>query len=531
MSNDHLRFGIRPRRAAIAIMTGFMIIPITGLVGLAVDLCLWSQACAEMSLAANGAALNAVKIAANAKIAGNSNFLADGATAGIKWFAAGVGANSYAATLSTITPIVTITQPNVTTLAAKVVLTSSVTSVFGKVFNVLQYPLTVEADAAITVAPYFEIIFMLDFSGSMTIGATNADMSTLYSLSPCDASNAFYGSSTNVTTWSNASLQGLSSYACSGSGYTYDGSTPCPVDAPATLPFTTFRTLGVQSTSESCTNLPKQTNGMYPVAGMPCALACHWTNSTNADGTTQDLFGLARRNGVTLRIDLLKNATNLVLSRMVDEDSVLNSLSVGIYTFNTSVTQVYPTGCTRQALGCEAGNDFVKAQQLVGQPPTLPNVTDTGIQPHLTLRTGNNDDTAFPEAMTSLATSYVTQAGNGGTPATARKALFLITDGFVDDPNTGARQAINPSYCTLFKNMGYSVYVVYTPYYPVMHTWYYANAVSIVEGGGGNSIVANLQSCSSGSSYYASAADQTTLNTAVTGFFSDALNGAAGFSR
>jgi hypothetical protein len=125
----------------------------------------------------------------------------------------------------------------------------------------------------------------------------------------------------------------------------------------------------------------------------------------------------------------------------------------------------------------------------------------------------------------------LTNAGNGATPSTARKALFLVTDGFQDDPFTGARQAIDPSYCSIFKSMAYSVYVVYTPYYPVIHTWYYQNAVPIVEGTGTNSISYNLQQCSSGSNYYASAADQATLNNSLTTFFKAALNAPALFSK
>ena len=100
-----------------------------------------------------------------------------------------------------------------------------------------------------------------------------------------------------------------------------------------------------------------------------------------------------------------------------------------------------------------------------------------------------------------------------------------------DDPNTGARAAMPSSACQTFKNMGYTVYVVYTPYYPIMHVWYLTNAVSIVEGTGTNSIAYNLQACASASGDYISAADQTSLNNALVTFLKNALSAPASFTR
>jgi hypothetical protein len=80
--------------------------------------------------------------------------------------------------------------------------------------------------------------------------------------------------------------------------------------------------------------------------------------------------------------------------------------------------------------------------------------------------------------------------------------------------------------------MGYTVYVVYTPYYPVVHTAYLANNwATIVQGTGSTSIAYNLEQCASSSSDYIAATDQTTLNTALLTFLKNALNLPARFTK
>jgi hypothetical protein len=87
------------------------------------------------------------------------------------------------------------------------------------------------------------------------------------------------------------------------------------------------------------------------------------------------------------------------------------------------------------------------------------------------------------------------------------------------------------SACTQFKDMGFTVYVVYTPYYPVMHEWYLVNGVSIVEGTGSDSIAYNLQACASSAADYISAGNQTSLNNALQTFLKNALASPAIFTK
>jgi len=535
------------RRGAVSVLFATMIIPIVALVGLAIDYGMWNETYSSLSLAASAAALNAAKMAAGADAKGDTSYLTEGQTAGQQWFLAELGQGAYAADPNGLTPP-TVTVTNVANvITATVTYTGTVNSIFGRIYRKALYPISVSATATMSSGSYLEVILMLDNSSSMGIGATVTDMNTLMSQSPCDQSNAFARTQSN-STYSQLSNDAYSEFQTSWQGGNYDGTMTQPVMdgtltlKPATpsnpsvaIPFCYATTVanGTCQQEELCQN---ELNNYPAFAGPPCAFACHWDGNSVA-GNGIDLWALARKKGVTLRLDTLKNATQKVLQAMQSNNMATNNLSVGIYTFNTSLTQVYPTGCTPLAAGCEAGSSWSTAMSAVGLPPQTAGVyTDTGIQPPLAVTAGDNDNTAVEEAMSNLATKYVTAAGDGSTAAKPRKVLILITDGFEDDPLAsyginGLRQAMPASACAPFKTMGYTVYVIYTPYYPLMHAWYLQYGIPIVEGTGTGSITYNLTNCATNSNDFVTASNQSSLDTALLGFLTDALDSPATFTH
>jgi hypothetical protein len=118
----------------------------------------------------------------------------------------------------------------------------------------------------------------------------------------------------------------------------------------------------------------------------------------------------------------------------------------------------------------------------------------------------------------------VTASGNGAIPSTPRKVLILITDGYENYDNGNVTGAFDVSQCTTFKNMGYTVYVVYTPYQPLMWYWYYTSQQSVVEGTGPGSLSGNLQQCASSSSDYITASDGPSLTAALQAFLKSAMD-------
>jgi Flp pilus assembly protein TadG len=498
----------RDRRGVSALVFALSLLPILAMVGLGIDFGTAVSAKSQLDLAADAGVVAGARAAVNAL--GNNpeaTALTLGQTAGTLRFAAQAG---QIAVVSAPVPSITLTHVN-TNILGTVTWSASYTTIFGALIGVRSWPLsgTASATAPITAA-YLNIELMLDVSASMAIGATNNDMAVLEQYSPCDPSNAMYYSSGN---WSAASLDDNSVYACSVSGGQYDGVPPCPVPAAPGLGYTFFQPNG-QQTGQSCQGLLGRQNGQYPLAGAPCALACHW-DGTKAAGLGNDLWAMARKNGVTLRFDLLKNAANTVITQMQANNLSINNLAVGIFTFNTGLTKVYPT------TSAVAGSDWAAALAAVGAPPVLPNLTDTGIQPSVALRQNvNNNNTYFADSMNTLA-SQLTNAGTGASAASPRKVLFLVTDGFEDDSQ---RQAMQSSVCQPFKNSGYTVYVVYTPYYPLMHTAYLQSWIPIVEGNGPASISYNLQACASSPADYISASDGPSLNAALLTFLQQAIS-------
>jgi len=534
----------RGRRGAVSLLFATMIVPVVGLIGMAIDYGIWNEAYSSLSLAASAAALNAAKTAASADANADANYISEGVTAGKQWFLAELGQGSHAADPNSVTPPTVSVTSKANVITATVTYTSTVNSLFGKIYKKALYPITVTATATMSAGSYLEVILMLDNSSSMALGATVADMNTLMQQSPCDPSNAWTRTKSN-STYAQLSNEPYSEFQTNG----YDGNMTQPVTygsltfSPATpgagstsVPFCYAAGSVSGGTCQKMEQCPSTINGYTAFAGPPCAFACHWDNSAKA-GLGTDLWAMARRNGVTLRLDTVKNATNKVLTAMSNNNmSSVNNLSVGIYTFNSKLNPIYPANCTPQAAGCEAGSNWSAAISAVGLPPqSSTTYTDTGIQPPVAALTGDNDNTEIEEAMANLANNYVTAAGDGSSATKPRKVLILITDGFEDDPTgtgyNGLRQAMPYTACTPFKTMGYTVYVIYTPYYPLMHEWYLASGIPIAEGSGTNSIAYNLQACASNSNDYIVASDQSSLNSALLAFLTDALDSPATFIR
>jgi Flp pilus assembly protein TadG len=507
----------RERKSAVAVMFALLALPIVGLLGLAIDFGLWNQTSASLSLAASGAALNAVKVAAAGELGADPNYLTEGSSAGTQWFEAQAAHN--AGNLVNVVPSVTVT--GTTSITASVTYTGSIRSIFGNLFAVTQYPITVAASATISSAPYLNIDILLDNSSSMEIGATPNDIEAMDYQTTCSPEGEVTVSGSGLTAQSG---QWFFSYDYDG----YTGTLANPIPATELPPFVPPLQNGYLPSSGSKTGPACSNSNPTPYAGPPCAFACHWDSSRNA-GLGQDYFGVARNTlgystkcynetqdapgkcAITLRFDLVKQAVNQVINTMQHDNLSINNLNVGVFTFPGSggsgpladVTPIYP-GCTTppyNTLACQGGNNWLTAIADVGLPPQSPNQAEPGIQPALWTDVWNaTGDTDFPDTLNTLANSFLTASGDGTSPSTPVKVLFLVTDGVTDyTPAGGGRitQAIDPNDCQALKNLGYTIYVVYTPYYPLMNQYYLQNIKSFAEPMATGEIATNLQACSS----------------------------------
>jgi Flp pilus assembly protein TadG len=533
----------RQRKSSVSVMFAAAALPIIGLIGLAVDFGIWNESNSTLSVAANVAALTAVKIAANAQLAGDPNAIAEGQTAGQQWFLAEIG--SPAAIGVTGTTLAgngaSVAVTGGATLTATVAYSGTVPSIFGKIFDRLgAYPINGQAVATVASAPFLNIDILLDNSGSMLIGASNADIVQLQALTPCsvaeigqNAPGAFYNWENPLVAGSNLAGQSYNAYQTAG----YDGDINPPIaTAYPPLTYTTFPATGA-SYGPSCKGvLPPFKDGNYPAAGPPCAFACHFDNKPGSPpaGSGNDFYAIARstigsNNPITLRFDLVKAATNAVIAAM-GQDNIpeINNLQVGVFAFDTGLHQVYPDGTC--SINCEAGNNWALAESDVGAPPSVKNGPDTGIQPSVAGNGNGNSD--FHDTMTALSQT-LTPSGDGTKATTPRKVLFLISDGYVDNTVGGARTQgpINVADCNIFKAMGFTIYVVYTPYTPVMNGYYVSTVKPNITPYQTGPLAQALQTCASDpTNDYVAASDLSGLNTALQKFLKAALTEPARFT-
>ena len=227
----------------------------------------------------------------------------------------------------------------------------------------------------------------------------------------------------------------------------------------------------------------------------------------------------------------MKQATRDVISAMQgDNIPTLNNLQVGVFTFDVGLNRVYPEPGCGNTPACEANNDWTTAINDVGYPPSAPYGPDTGIQPSTAGNGNGNSD--FHDTMTTLSTT-LTASGDGTSATSPRKVLFLISDGYNDNTVGGGRTQgpVNAADCNLFKQMGYTIYVVYTPYYPVMNGYYIGTVKPKVEPTTNGPLAQALQACSSDpTNDYVSASDQNALSAALQKFLKSALTKPARFS-
>jgi hypothetical protein len=213
-----------------------------------------------------------------------------------------------------------------------------------------------------------------------------------------------------------------------------------------------------------------------------------------------------------------------VVSTIQNAQKIANQFTIGVYQFNNVVTQVHPA----------PGGTFVEADNNFTQAATdISNIT-TPVVP-------DAPNTNFSGAAQYLS-GVLTPAGNGGSPSARQKNLFIITDGLNDYQPSGGTRALGPittvspePYCSLLKTLGYNIYVLYTPYYPLPNPFYLDNAKSYVEPtvppATTNPVIAALQACATTPSQFYQASDTADINNALSLMVQSAIASPGGFSN
>ena len=243
-----------------------------------------------------------------------------------------------------------------------------------------------------------------------------------------------------------------------------------------------------------------------------CAFACH-EHSFNSKGQItgdkmDDYYHLAKNNGVTTRIDVLRSASQTLMTTAEAAETVPNQFGMSLYTFSDTF------------------------QTLSSLSPNLTAVRNAAANIDLAYAYYNQRDaqTSYDTAL-----SYINQTmppgGTGASSTQPAEFLFLVTDGVEDEPvgkgsasgdpadtwSTGASGAppntksnisnslsgnvnstrlvttLSQSRCTAIKSKGVKIAILYTPYLPVTANAFYNQWVAPIS----NNIPTNLQNCAS----------------------------------
>jgi Flp pilus assembly protein TadG len=248
-----------------------------------------------------------------------------------------------------------------------------------------------------------------------------------------------------------------------------------------------------------------------------CAFACHESNpSADSLGNPhgEDNYTLAANLGVTTRIENMASATQALMTTASTTEAANNATyKMAIYTFNYSGTTTVQTLTSNLTTAATAASGI--------------DVLEVYSNNWLTASNNNNDtDTNFDSAMTQI-NGVMPTPGTGTSGSTPQEVLFLVSDG-VEDDNTGVcsetlsgsrcQAPFDTSQCTVIKNRGIRIAVLYTEYLPLPTNSWYNTWISPWQ----SQIATNMQSCASTGLYFSITTDGD-ISTAMQALFEQAV--------
>ncbi|MEF0943428.1 Tad domain-containing protein [Rhizobium sp. BR 362] len=217
-----------------------------------------------------------------------------------------------------------------------------------------------------------------------------------------------------------------------------------------------------------------------------CAFACH-----NMD-TTNNYYNLAKKLGVSMRIDVVRQATQKLTETATTNRATPDQYRMAVYTFGTQAEKAQLTTVSGLSSDMAQVKSYTDNVDLM----TIP------------YQGYNNDQTtSFDNALTQMKSNMGT--GGGGTSSADReKVLFFVTDGVGDSqkpytctkPLTGNRcqEPIDTSFCQPLKDQNVKIAILYTTYLPLPANNWYNTWIAPFQ----SQIPTRLQSCASAGLYF-----------------------------
>ena len=224
-----------------------------------------------------------------------------------------------------------------------------------------------------------------------------------------------------------------------------------------------------------------------------CAFACHETDLPGAD-----YYALAKSIGVTMRIDVVRQATQNLMTTATNTETLPQQFGMAIYDFGTDASLISPTAATAYQVSPLTTNLTTAASNAASiDLMTIP------------YQNYNSDEQTNYTSVLANMNSMIPANGSGMTAASPQEVLFMVTDGLQDSYNcsySSCRRlsSIDTTSCTALKARGVRIAVLYTTYLvltPGQDTWFDTNVRPLLTPT--DTDAAGMQACASPGLYFA----------------------------
>ena len=234
-------------------------------------------------------------------------------------------------------------------------------------------------------------------------------------------------------------------------------------------------------------------NTMVANTSDKCAFACH---EDDKPGT--DYYAKAKTLNVMMRIDVVRQATQKLMTTAEATESIPNQYRVAIYHFGKSANSIDAMNPGAYKVS-DLTSDLTKS------------ASDAAAIDLMTIPYNNyNSDrqTNFDTVLKDM-NNEIKNTGDGLSSASPQKVLFLVSDGVTDSydcaySNGSTCRRITPldtTTCKVLKNRGVKVAVLYTTYLPLPTNSFYNSWVAKYVSPT-SQIAAQMQDCASDGLYF-----------------------------
>ncbi|MHC4047235.1 TadE/TadG family type IV pilus assembly protein [Bradyrhizobium sp. 23AC] len=348
-------------------------------------------------------------------------------------------------------------------------------------------------------SPAFKAAGTMTSDGSISVGVTDAQNifdanranQTGYTLNSVTPTVVKTGSTVTSTVAFNATMNTMFLGLIGKSALTLTGTSKATASMPL---YIDFYLLLDNSPSMGVGATPTDVQTMVNNTSDKCAFACHDLKDKN------NYYDLAKKLGVTTRIDVLRTATQSLMDTASATQTYSNQFRMAIYDFGGSAS----------TLGLR--NLFSLSGSLSSAKSAAGNIDLMSVNGQ---NENNDQDTAFTAIFPAI-NGEISSPGTG-TSSSPLKYLFFVSDGVADESNTGClkplsgttrcQSPLNAALCKTMKDRGVKIAVLYTTYLALpTNSWYMKWIAPFNTGPYGPSpnseIAQNMQSCASSGLYF-----------------------------